>query len=81
MPRSTPVPARITLSGKDSSVLHIAVPLAIGLGLVVLSVRTAVAAVHVSDTRVDGATVRVRVARRRAWADPNEAAWAVGCWG
>lgn len=61
--------------------LHIAVPLAISLGLVVLSVLTAVAAVHFPDTGGDAATVRTRIPRRPAWVDPNEAARAVGSWG
>ena len=61
--------------------LHIAVPLAISLGLVFLAVVTAVAAVYFPDTGVDAATVRARTIRRRAWTDPNEAARAVGSWG
>jgi hypothetical protein len=62
-------------------VLHIAVPLAISLSLVVLAFVTAVAAVHFPDTGVDGAVVRRWVARRRASMDPNEAARAAGSWG
>ena len=58
--------------------LQIAGPLAISVGLVVLAALTAIAAVYFPDTRVDLATVRVQAARRRAWADPNEAARAAG---
>ena len=61
--------------------LQIAVPLAIGFGLVVLAALTAVAAVYFPDTRVDLGAVRVQAARRRGWADPNEAARAAGSWG
>ena len=61
--------------------LPVAVTLAIGLGLVVVAVITAVAAVLLPDTGVDAAAVRAWAARRRTWVDPNEAARAAGSWG
>jgi hypothetical protein len=60
--------------------LQVAVTLAMGFGLVVVAVVTAVAAVLFPDTHGLPA-VRARAARRRAWVDPNEAARAAGSWG
>jgi len=66
---------------KDSSVLYLVLTLGIGLGLVFTAVFTAIAAVYLSDSGAEVAAARARAARRRAWADPNEAAQAVGSWG
>jgi hypothetical protein len=66
---------------KDSSVLYLVLTLGIGLGLVFTAVFTAIAAVYLSDPHAGVAAARARAARRRAWADPNEAAQAVGSWG
>ena len=61
--------------------LDLAVTLAMGLGLVIVAVLTAVSAFLLPDARADVVTVRARAARRRAWIDPNEAARAAGSWG
>ncbi len=61
--------------------LYLTLILGIGLGLVVVAVITAVAAVYLPDPRTGGSTPRTRADRRRVWADPNEAARAVGSWG
>ena len=61
--------------------LHVAVTLAMGFGLVAVAVITAIAAMYLPDVRTDGAFVRTRAARRRAGAEPNEAARAAGSWG
>lgn len=60
--------------------LHVVVLLTIAFGLVALAVVTTVAAVLFPDVRGLPAA-RAWAARRRAWADPNEAARAVGSWG
>jgi hypothetical protein len=75
-------PRSVNISRKDPSVLlHVAVTLAMGFGLVALAVVTAVAAVMFPDTRANGATARTQTSRSRAWLDPNEAARAAGSWG
>ena len=61
--------------------LHVAVTLALGVSLIVVAAITAVAAMFLPDTCADTAAVRARIARRRAWVDPNEAARAAGSWG
>jgi hypothetical protein len=62
-------------------VLYLVLTLGIGLGLVFAAVFTAIAAVYLPDPRAGVAAARARAARRRVWADPNEAARAVGSWG
>ncbi|MGY1762699.1 hypothetical protein ACI79G_19185 [Geodermatophilus sp. SYSU D00779] len=61
--------------------LYLVLTLGIGLGLVFTAVFTAIAAVYLSDPHAGVAAARARAARRRVWADPNEAARAVGSWG
>ena len=61
--------------------LYLVLTLATGLGLVFAAVFTAIAAVYLPDPRAELTAARARAARRRVWADPNEAARAVGSWG
>ena len=61
--------------------LYLVLTLGIGLGLVFVAVFTAIAAVYLPDPRDGVAAARARAARRHTWADPNEAARAVGSWG
>ena len=61
--------------------LYLVLTLGLGLGLVFTAAFTAIAAVYLSEPRAEVATARARAARCRVWADPNEAARAVGSWG
>jgi hypothetical protein len=62
-------------------VLYLVLTLGIGLGVVFAAVVTAIIAVYLSDPHAGVAAARARAARRHVWADPNEAARAVGSWG